>query len=240
LRVAILSDIHGNLEALEAVLAHLSAEAPDRMACLGDVVGYGADPNACTDVVRDSAGSVLAGNHDWAVAGREGSRHFNTMALAAIRWTESTLTADNADWLEGLPLEAVLGEAHLVHASPNRPATWPYISHPVDAPSALAHTEARICFVGHSHHAFVAAESGLTEVVGEGQMKLKTGERYLVNAGSVGQPRDGDNRAAFIIWDQEENEIRIHRISYDVKKAQSKIREAGLPAFLAERLGLGW
>jgi diadenosine tetraphosphatase ApaH/serine/threonine PP2A family protein phosphatase len=239
LRVAILSDIHGNLEALEAVLDRLPAEAADRMACLGDVVGYGADPNACAEAIRNAADPVLAGNHDWAAVGQEGPSYFNTMALAAIRWTVSTLTAENADWLKGRPLEADLGEAHLAHASPDAPATWPYISHPVEAQSALAHTEARICFVGHSHHAFVAPETGSNEVVGEGHLKLATGERYLINVGSVGQPRDGDNRAAFIIWDQEEDEIRIHRISYDVEKAQSKIREAGLPAFLAERLGLG-
>jgi len=233
------SDIHGNLEALEAVLDRLPAEEADRVVCLGDMVGYGADPNACTEAIRRVADPVLAGNHDWAAVGLVDSEYFNAVALAAIRWTGTTLTSENADWLQSRPLEADMGEAHLVHASPDRPETWPYVSHPVEARTVLAHTEARLCFLGHSHHAFICPEAGSGDVVGEGQLRLVGDDRYLINAGSVGQPRDGDSRAAFAVWDQDEDEVRIHRVSYDLQKAQLKIRQAGLPLFLAERLALG-
>ena len=240
MRVAILSDIHGNLEALEAVLERASEDRVDRYVCLGDVVGYGADPNACCEVIRGLTDTVLAGNHDWAAVGLEDTQYFNPVALSAIRWTGSNLSEANAAWLKCRPLEADFGEAHLVHASPDRPETWSYISEPVEARWALAHTEARLCFVGHSHHPFACSETGSDEVIGDGCMKMHPGERYMANPGSVGQPRDGDSRAAFAVWDQEAGQVTLHRVVYDLEKAQLKINRAGLPAFLAERLSMGW
>ena len=240
MRIAVVSDIHGNLEALDATLDRLSGLGVSRIVCLGDVVGYGADPNACVEAVRKRAEISLAGNHDWAAVGLEDTEYFNPIALAAIRWTSTSLTAENASWLKHLPLMANEGEAQFVHASPDRPETWPYISDHVEARWALAASEARVCFVGHSHVAFACAERGPDEVTGEGSMRLTAGDRYLVNAGSVGQPRDSDPRAAFAVWDREADEVHLHRVDYDLPRAQGKIREAGLPEMLAERLAEGW
>ena len=127
-----------------------------------------------------------------------------------------------------------------MHASPDQPEMWPYISHPMEARWALARTEDRVCFVGHSHRAFACSETDDEEVVGEGCIRLRPGERYLANPGSVGQPRDGNCRAAFAVWDQAAEKIHLHRIDYDIEKAQLKIRQAGLSDFLAERLSMGW
>lgn len=239
MRLAIFSDIHGNLEALQMVLEKIAALEADRLICLGDVVGYGADPNACVDVVQDVADVVLAGNHDWASVGLQSTEFFNPIPLMAIQWTEETLGSDQAEFLRTCPLFVNEGGAHYVHASPLEPELWPYLSDVNDGRNALRQTEHLLCFVGHSHRAFICTESGQNEVVIEGDIKLSDADRYLVNVGSVGQPRDGDPRASFAIWDQDKGNICLHRVSYDVLTAQDKIRTAGLPGFLADRLGLG-
>ena len=239
MRLAIFSDIHGNLEALQAVLKRCADIGVDRTICLGDLVGYGADPNACIDLVRGVADVVLAGNHDRVAAGLEDARLFNPMASAAIRWTAAALTEAHVGYLQMRSLTAEEGDVLYVHASPYRPETWPYIHFPEEGRAGLAYTEARVCFVGHSHRAFLCAERDDVEVLGEGDARLMPLERYLINVGSVGQPRDGDPRAAFAIWDQEAAEFRLCRVPYDVAGAQARIREAGLPELLAERLGVG-
>ncbi len=239
MRLAIFSDIHGNLEALQAVLERCADVGVDRTLCLGDLVGYGADPNRCIEQVCEAADVVLAGNHDWVAAGLEEPRYFNPMALAAIRWTAAELTGAHIAYLQARPLTAEEGDVLYVHASPYRPETWPYIHYPEEGREGLAHTGARVCFVGHSHQAFICSERGDVEVLGEGVAPVTLSERYLVNVGSVGQPRDGDPRAAFVIWDQAADELQLCRVPYDVAGAQAKIREAQLPELLAERLEMG-
>ncbi|MDP6776118.1 MAG: metallophosphoesterase family protein, partial [Candidatus Latescibacteria bacterium] len=178
------------------------------------------------------------GNHDRAAAGLETPRYFNPIALTAILWTSDALQEGLAEYLASLPLWEAEGEAFYTHSSPCRPETWPYIHIPEEGRAALAYTEAGVCFVGHSHHPFVCSDAG-DEVIGEGAADLVATERYLINTGSVGQPRDGDPRAAFTLWDQAADRIEIHRVPYDLEGAQRKIRSAGLPDLLAERLALG-
>ena len=238
MRLAVFSDVHGNLEALHAVLGCCRDAGADRLLCLGDLVGYGADPNACVEQVSQAACLVLAGNHDCAAAGLETPRYFNPMALAAILWTSNTLLDRHARYLATLPLSESEGDAFYTHSSPCRPETWPYIHIPEEGRAALAYTDARVCFVGHSHHPFVCSDAG-AEVIGEGAVDLEPSERYLINTGSVGQPRDGDPRAAFALWDQGASRLELHRVPYDLETAQHKIRSAGLPERLAERLELG-
>lgn len=239
MRLAIFSDIHGNLEALQRVLEKIADLQIDRVICLGDVVGYGADPNACVDVIQDVADVVLAGNHDWASVGLMSTEFFNPIPLVAIQWTEETLGQAQANFLRSCPLTCDEGQVRYVHASPFEPERWHYLSDLEDGRGALHKTHHRLCFVGHSHRAFICSISGRDEVVVEGGLSLDDSERYLVNVGSVGQPRDGDPRAAFAVWDQESGNLRLHRVSYDVLAAQEKIKAARLPHFLADRLVLG-
>ena len=239
MRLAILSDVHGNLDALEAVLEDIESFNVDSRICLGDVVGYGAEPNACVDRIRDACDVVLVGNHDRTAIGMEDSENFNAFAREAILWTAAKLNPGSIEFLVDCPLTTELDAAVFAHATPFRPEEWRYIFTPVDGRIELALTPARLCFVGHSHHAFVCSESGDATLLGFGEVRIEQSDRYLINAGSVGQPRDGDPRAAFLIWDQDTCEIQVRRTNYDIASAQEKIRNARLPGFLADRLALG-
>lgn len=238
-RIAIFSDVHGNLEALQTVLEKIDEARVDQVICLGDVIGYGADPNACVEQVYEVADLVLAGNHDWAAVGLEDPGFFNPVALAAIQWTVHRLSDANASLLrlcKPFEDEAVCRYAH---ASPVEPELWHYLFDPEDGWTALVQTDFKMCFVGHSHRAFVCSFSQKTTLMREGEIHLSDEDRYLVNVGSVGQPRDGDARASFAVWDREKGNLQLHRVSYDVAAAQTKILAAGLPAFLAERIAVG-
>lgn len=239
MRLAIFSDVHGNLEALETVLEEIAKLQVDRIVCLGDVVGYGADPNACVDAVQAQADVVLAGNHDWAAVGLEDPHYFNPMALKAIAWTADVLGDTQEIFLRECALVHDDDQVRYAHASPVSPADWDYIVSPDWGRMALEEASCQISFVGHSHRAFICSDTGREDVLIEGAVNLCTSHRYLINVGSVGQPRDGDARASFVIWDQEKGNLRLYRVSYDVVTAQEKIRVAGLPAFLAERLAVG-
>jgi diadenosine tetraphosphatase ApaH/serine/threonine PP2A family protein phosphatase len=248
MRTAIISDVHANLEALQAVCRQGDRLGVDSWVCLGDVVGYGADPAACLARVRALASAVVLGNHDAAVAGLLDTSHFNAFARRAVEWTASRLEADERAWLAALPLTQEHGGALLVHAEPRAPGSWGYVLTEGDAVDALRATAARHCFVGHSHQPFVCAvPAGCTPrhgwlqwlPTGPGPVTLEGDHRYLVNVGSVGQPRDGDPRACFVLWDDEQACLQFVRTAYDVAAAQARIVAAGLPAFLAERLASG-
>ncbi|MBT3604040.1 MAG: metallophosphoesterase family protein [Candidatus Latescibacteria bacterium] len=239
MRVAIFSDVHGNLDALQEVLEKITELQVDRVICLGDVVGYGADPNACVDLVQDVADVGVAGNHDWASVGLLNTQFFNPIPLIAIQWTADVLDERQANFLRRCPLVLNEDPVFYVHASPHEPERWHYLSDLEDGRAALHQTTSQLCFVGHSHRAFICSESNQTDVIIEGHVQLCVSDRYLINVGSVGQPRDGDPRASFAIWDQGSGNLHLHRVSYDVLAAQKKIREARLPEFLAERLAVG-
>lgn len=240
MRYAILSDIHGNLEALDAVLADAATHA-DGLLCLGDIVGYGADPAACIERVAERAQAVVAGNHEHGVAGLLGLAWFNPGAQAAVKWTRGRLDGDHRAWLASRPLVLEVDDATLVHASPARPAEWDYLVSSDDGFEAFVAFTTRLCFVGHSHRPAVwsIGSSGPAHEPGPGEVALERGRRYIVNVGSVGQPRDRDPRAAYAVWDMDDRRVSIRRVSYDVAAARRKIVGARLPRFLADRLTIG-
>ncbi len=240
MRCAILSDIHANLEALRAVLDDAATQA-DALVCLGDVVGYGADPEACVDLVGERCEAVVAGNHEHAVAGLLDLAWFNPYARAAAEWTRERLSADARAWLGGLPLTRELGDATLVHASPAQPAEWDYLVDAEDGYAAFPAFTTRLCFVGHSHllGAWAQGSWGRDYERAATRVAVEPGCRYIINVGSVGQPRDRDPRAAYAVWDSDERSVTVRRVGYDVDRARDKIVAAGLPRFLADRLADG-
>jgi diadenosine tetraphosphatase ApaH/serine/threonine PP2A family protein phosphatase len=239
-RYAILSDIHGNLEALDAVLAHADARA-DAVLVLGDVVGYGADPRACLERVAARADAVVAGNHEHGVAGLLDLEWFNDRARMALEWTRGQLDDDHLGWLRTRPLTVEIDDATLVHASPDQPAEWDYLVSAEDGFDVFGAFATRLCFVGHSHRpgAWSVGSSGRAHEPGAREIDLEAGRRYLINVGSVGQPRDRDPRAAYALWDLDARRVTVERVPYDRVSARRKILSADLPRFLADRLLIG-
>jgi predicted phosphodiesterase len=242
MRIAVLSDIHGNVHALEAVLEEIEREDVHAVWCLGDVVGYGADPNDCCERIREQADVVLCGNHDMAVTGELSLEEFSRGAAIAARWTQEVLHPDHAAWLRACKPQ---GEAHgvgLYHGSPRDPV-WEYILDESAVRAALDLTSAELVMVGHSHIPIALQLSNGGSLAGGlargGSEPELTGGRWLLNPGSVGQPRDGDPRAAYLLVDLETRRSHFRRVPYDVEQTQSEIREAGLPEALANRLAEG-
>lgn len=241
MRTGIISDVHANLEALEAVLAVLHGRGADHFACCGDVVGYGPDPGPCVDLLRGLHGWAVAGNHDYAVLGRTAAAGFNSAAGAALSWTRRQLTADQQLYLRGLPLVARIVPLLLVHGSPSAPAAWEYVFTLHDAEAQMDSYAEAVCVVGHSHYPFAVERlpGQPARLLTESSWELRPGARYFVNAGSVGQPRDGDPRACCLLYDDRMRRMELLRVEYDVAAVQRKIRGAGLPEFLAVRLASG-
>ncbi len=238
--IAVISDIHGNLEALEAVLADAKRESVSEIVCLGDVVGYGADPNECLERVRREAVATVLGNHDAAACDLRLADNFNEVARAAIRWTRDQLAPDRIQLLRSLPYDFLQGDTRFVHASPDDPPAWHYILTEQEAWNAFEACPEPVCFVGHSHVPLrVVLRRGRLVVVDEEVVELGEEERALLNVGSVGQPRDGDPRASYALWDPAARRMIARRVDYDVAKAARKIEAAGLPAILAKRLAIG-
>ena len=240
MRIAVLSDIHGNLEALEAVLAEVDRLGVDQLYSLGDIVGYGPSPAACVEIVRRRAAVSLMGKHDAAVAGLTSLEDFNEFARAAVDWTAARLDDGQIEYLGSLPYTHRAPDLLLVHASPIEPERWHYIHGMADIDEHFAAFTERLCFVGHSHRPGVYAVRGDRGVArrGDGEA-LRPGLRYLVNAGSVGQPRDRDPRASYVICDAASECVEVRRVAYPVERTQERMRAAGIPAFLVDRLGAG-
>ena len=239
MRIAILADIHSNLEALEAVLESLRGESIDRYLSTGDIVGYGADPEICVAKMRALDPVIVAGNHDWAVAGRLDLEFFNSYARDAILWTRGRLDPDATAWLGSLPLTRKLGEITLVHATLNGPENFDYLLTAYDAHLSLEILDTPVCFVGHSHVPVTFAQNGSVTFSFASEFALDDVAKAIVNAGSVGQPRDGNPEASFGIYDTETRVVEVRRVPYDIATATRKILAAGLPSVLAERLWLG-
>ncbi len=244
MRRAVLSDVHSNLEALEAVLADIEAQRAAEIVCLGDVVGYGGAPNECLARLRGRLAAAVAGNHDVAACGRLQLGGFSSSAAQAARWTESALTPEHRAWLESLPLEATCSDARLVHASPTEPGQWHYVLSVAEARLEFEAFAERLCLIGHSHYpgAFrLGPRAGEVAYTRESEVRLEAGCRFLVNVPSVGQPRDGDPRAGYLLWDDdpERGWVRHVRLEYDVAAARQRILDAGLPRFLGDRLQWG-
>jgi len=240
MRFAVISDVHANLEALEAVLKKVKSLGADELVCLGDTVGYGANPNECVELVRERTRVVLCGNHDHAAIGATGIEYFNSYARAAILWTIGALKPDCREYLKGLPLTGSVDGAFLVHSSPSEPSCWNYVFEPHEAMYEFNAFRERVCFIGHSHFAlFFVKEGQSCRVAMPRPFTLENDARYLVNVGSVGQPRDGFPTACFVTYDLPEGAVQFHRVEYDLSLAYQKIVKARLPRFLAERLLIG-
>jgi predicted phosphodiesterase len=241
MRVAVISDIHANLHALEAVLADLDAQSPDAVWCLGDLVGYGPRPNECCAIVEQRADVCLVGNHDLACLGRVDIALFNYDAAAAARWTQTMLDADARAFLESLAPSAATEQAQLFHASPRDPV-WDYVLTDEAALASFLLTTASLVLVGHSHVALgLGFDNGLVSggVAPAGTEARLDALRMLLNPGSVGQPRDGDPRAAWLLLDFERMFGSFRRVAYPIERTQGEMREAGLPEALATRLATG-
>lgn len=241
-KVAVISDIHSNLQAFEAVLEAVAASDADELWCLGDLVGYGADPNACVELAREHAAVCLAGNHDLAVTGAIPIEDFSPGASVAVQWTRAVIEPANLAFLESLTPEGREAEVGLFHASPRDPV-WEYVLSALLAELCLSAQSARVCLIGHSHVAlsFTRREGALA--TGEPRRagtELDVAEsEWLLNPGSVGQPRDGDPRAAWLLLDLDRWTATYHRSEYDIAGAAAAIRAAALPDSLAERLEYG-
>jgi predicted phosphodiesterase len=241
MRWAILSDVHGNLEAFQAVIEDLRSEGVDQVAFLGDVVGYGADPNECLALLRDLTDWAVAGNHDYGAVGLTNIHVFNPVARAAVLWTRDQLSEENLTYLRRLILLRQKEGTTFVHATPNQPQDWNYIFTFPEAEEAFQGFLGNLAFVGHSHRPLVLVKEndGEVEVSSGEEILLKKEARYIINVGSVGQPRDGFTEAAYGIYHEGSGKYLLKRVSYDVRAAQKKIIRAGLPPFLAQRLSRG-
>ena len=237
---AVLSDVHANLEALEAVLKDVDRRGIRDILFLGDAVGYGPDPNECIDRLTARCKVLLAGNHDRAAIGLTDTTYFNTYARNAIEWTMKALTQKNKEILGSWPFEKEMKDEDilLVHSTPKEPAEWHYLLTLWDAEINFKYFDNKFCFLGHSHQPFVIEKlpSGELATHKDGT-RIKEGSRYIINTGSVGQPRDGDPRACYAIMNG--GDIDIVRISYDIASVQGKMKREHLPGPLIERILMG-
>jgi predicted phosphodiesterase len=245
LRYLIISDLHGNLEALQAVL-HDVAGQYDQAICCGDLVGYGADPNAVTEWVRENCPIVVRGNHDRASTGQDDLEWFNPVARAAAVWTLESLTPENAAYIEALPRGPInVDSFEVVHGSPSDEDE--YVIGAGEAGEAFSYLGRRVAFFGHTHvqGGFIWNQSRVETIMrmpsgrSSESLQIDPDCAYLINPGSVGQPRDGDPRAAYAVFDSDAPRVDYHRVEYDVAGAQKKIYAAGLPPILADRLSVG-
>ncbi len=240
MRYAIISDIHANVHAFEAVLRAIDALSPDQIVCLGDVVGYNASPNVCADMVREMNIPTICGNHDAVACSLEEPWGFNPVALAAAVWTRESLTEANHTWLRSLPDARVHEHFVAVHGSPfdrdfymfNWEDVLPHMEY-------LKEVDRDVCFFGHTHTPGIFAADGVYTIDDDSRFTLEEGKSYFINPGSVGQPRDSDPRAAFGVYDSDSRVYELVRIEYDIAAAQEDILAEGLPDFLADRLALG-
>jgi predicted phosphodiesterase len=244
MRILLISDIHANLVALDTVLAN--AAPFDRIWCLGDIVGYGPEPNECVERLRSFDLLCIAGNHDWAALGKLDLEEFNPDARRAARWTRNQLTPANLEWLGALP-ERVPTQAErftLVHGSPRYPI-WEYVLTPAIARPNFDYFDTPLCLIGHTHVPVVYRylpndHNAIAEALGESVPLSLNPDRMMINPGSVGQPRDGDPRAAYAIVDLDALTLTHYRVEYDVAATQAKMERHNLPARLITRLSFGW
>src|SRR5438552_16564266 len=239
MRFAIFSDIHSNLEALEAVLQDAHKHKCTHFVCLGDVVGYNANPHECTARVREMDCPIVKGNHDEQASLIESSRDFNELAEHAIEWTRRNLTEEDKNWLRNMRLQRQVRDFTIVHATLDTPAQWGYVFNNLDAAASFTYQHTTVCFFGHTHvpMAFIRDEGVQRQRIEK--LRIDANKKYFINVGSVGQPRDGDWRAAYCIYHVDSAVVELRRLKYDFATAQKKIIDAGLPRLLAERLAVG-
>ena len=239
MRYAIFGDIHANLEALQTVLQDAAQRECTDYVCMGDIVGYNANPVECLNTIRDMNCPVVKGNHDEEAIQSTSLEGLNPLAKKAMEWTRAQLNETDRKWLEDLKMVRQVRDFTVVHASLDTPGNWTYVTNKFDAMASLSYQFTQLCFYGHTHTPVIYRKGDNVEELDEKQATLEIGKKYFVNVGSVGQPRDGDWRASYAIYDVETKHIQIHRLEYDIQTAQTKIIDAGLPEMLAHRLALG-
>lgn len=239
MRYAIFGDVHANLEALEAVLADSREQACTHYACIGDIVGYNANPRECLAAVRELECPVVKGNHDEQASIDRELEGFNPLAEEALAWTRRNLSDEDRQWLRELRFIRQVRDFTIVHATLDTPHKWGYVFNQLDAAASFSYQHTAICFFGHTHAPRAFIRDGSVYSMPMERLRIEIGKKYFLNVGSVGQPRDGDWRAAYAIYDLKENSVELRRLTYDIDTAKEKIIKAGLPRRLAERLEVG-
>lgn len=241
MKVAIISDIHSNLEALWAVLKDINKRRLKNIFCLGDIVGYGANPDECMELCYKEADQIIAGNHDWAIIDKTDLSNFNPVAAQAVKWTKEHINPENIKRLQELSIKKTIGNILLVHSTPDHPEKWHYLITLDEFEKAFNFFTEQICFIGHSHIPNVVFQdaNGYTDFLYESYFPIIPKRRYIINVGSVGQPRDLDPRACYVIYDGNKHAIDFIRVEYNIPLAGQKIIDAGLPEILSERLLVG-
>ncbi len=239
MKYAVISDIHSNLEALTAVLDSIKAEGIDNIVCVGDVVGYGANPVETTEIIRELGCKCVLGNHDAAAIGKTDITYFNSAARTAALWTGKQLDETGRNYLLGLPLVERIEVFTIVHSSLDTPESWNYVYNIIEAEEHFQYQKDSISFIGHSHIPGAFMLKDTVQPIRSVKFRIQSGTKYLVNVGSVGQPRDNIPDSCYVIYNMYEGVIEFKRVPYDIKAAQKKIINAGLPEVLSSRLSIG-
>ncbi|MFO1513663.1 MAG: metallophosphoesterase family protein [Verrucomicrobiota bacterium] len=239
MKFAIIADIHANLDAFQVVLEDCKKQQVTHYACLGDVVGYNANPKECLDIVRAMNMPCVKGNHDEYCSSEEHLEGFNPAAAEAVNWTRKQLTADDTQWLRELKYTRMVTNFTIVHATLDGPQRWGYVFDKLAAAASFTYQNTSVCFFGHTHVPVAFMKDSVVRGGTYSKFKLEQGKKYFVNVGAVGQPRDNNPKSAYVIYDTLEATIELRRLDYDIAAAQKKILAAGLPERLAERLAYG-
>jgi predicted phosphodiesterase len=239
MKYAIIADIHSNLEAFQVVLQDIEKQKCTHVACLGDVVGYNANPKECLDTVRAMNIPCVKGNHDEFCSSDTPMEGFSPHAAEAGNWTRGKLTEDDRKWLRELKFLRLVSNFTIVHATLDAPQRWGYVFDKLAAAASFTYQNTPICFFGHTHVPVAFIRDSVVRGDSYSKFRVQPGRKYFINVGAVGQPRDNNPKAAYVIYDMDEGSIELRRLEYDIAAAQKKILEAGLPARLAERLAMG-
>ena len=239
MKYAVIADIHANLEALEAVLKDTKEQKCTHFCCVGDVVGYNANPKECLDIIRDMNMPCVKGNHDEYCSSEEDLDGFNPHAAEAVNWTRKQLSKEDRQWLRDMKYVKLVASFSMVHATLDGPQRWGYVFDKLAAAASFTYQNTSVCFFGHTHVPVAFIRDSVVRGGTYSKFKVEPGRKYFVNVGSVGQSRDNVAKATYVIYDLDEGSIELRRLDYDIPKAQKKILDAGLPPRLAERLALG-
>jgi predicted phosphodiesterase len=239
MKYAIIADIHGNLEAFQVVLEDIRAQNATHIVCLGDIVGYNANPKECLQIVRDMNIPVVKGNHDEYCSTDNALDGFNPHAAEAVHWTRDQLTDDDKQWLRDLKYSRIAANFTMVHATLDAPDRWGYVFDKLAAAASFPYQNTQMCFFGHTHVPVAFMRDTVVRGGTYSKFKVDPSKKYFINVGAVGQPRDNNPKSAYVIYDMDAQTIELRRLDYDIEAAQKKIIAAGLPERLAERLAYG-
>ena len=239
MRYAVIADIHANLEAFEVVLNDAKEQKCTHYCCVGDVVGYNANPKECLEIVRSMGMPTVKGNHDEYCSSEEDLEGFNPHAAEAVNWTRKQLNPDDRKWLRELKYVRLVASFTMVHATLDGPQRWGYVFDRLAAAASFTYQNTGVCFFGHTHVPLAFVRDSVVRGVTYSTFRVEPGKKYFVNVCAVGQPRDGNPKAGYVVYDLDEQSIELRRLDYDIAKAQKKILAAGLPQRLADRLAVG-